>query len=243
MVLNLKLNIAISILRFMSKPNVTQKIILAYLASKLGNKARFLEMNEKLKISKATLSRNLKDLVNSGILERKVESESKEYPPPVYYSITEKGLEMLKEILQKSELEVEYNDQKNEIVIETSEDLYAIIKAISASQDQLPEDFLRTLLHTAVKYLNYTGKKELSEKEMLLINLFYKHGFGELIRDSLKIEEMRKSLENLQKMTQDSEILEELTKTKEEIEKMRQKLEELIRSTFEKIKKFADEEI
>lgn len=45
------------------------------------------------------------------------------------------------------------------------------------------------------------------------------------------------------KMTKDSEILEELTKTKEEIEKMRQKLDELSRSTFEKIKKFADEEI
>ncbi|MEM5861181.1 MAG: hypothetical protein QXJ20_02200 [Candidatus Aenigmatarchaeota archaeon] len=44
-------------------------------------------------------------------------------------------------------------------------------------------------------------------------------------------------------MTKDSEILEELTKTKEEIEEMRQKLDELIRSKFEKIKKFADEKI
>jgi DNA-binding HxlR family transcriptional regulator len=50
-----------------------------------GQPHRFNEIQEKTKLSTATLSKHLKEL--KGIIERKVDSENQKYPPPVAYRI------------------------------------------------------------------------------------------------------------------------------------------------------------
>lgn len=51
-----------------------------------GERIRYSELQEKTGLSTATLTKHLKKLKN-GIVERKVDSESSEYPPPVYYQL------------------------------------------------------------------------------------------------------------------------------------------------------------
>ncbi|MEM3640702.1 MAG: ArsR family transcriptional regulator [Candidatus Bathyarchaeia archaeon] len=61
-----------------------RKLILSILLD--GQWHRHREIWEKTKLSPTTLSKHLKEL-EKGIIERKIDTESGEYPPPVYYRL------------------------------------------------------------------------------------------------------------------------------------------------------------
>ena len=75
---------------FMENFSKTQTRIIGYLIG-VGGKARFTELVERTGLSRSTISRNLKALEEMGYVRRIVDSESKDYPPPVWYLLTEKG--------------------------------------------------------------------------------------------------------------------------------------------------------
>ncbi len=79
--------------------NETERRILLSLIT--GHR-RIPEIIKAAKISKATFHRVVEDMVKNGLVSKDV-AVNQGYPPPVYYSITEKGKEALKKALKVDE--------------------------------------------------------------------------------------------------------------------------------------------
>lgn len=81
----------------MGRPNLSRDIILKTLAKAGKHTLRYEELVEQTKLSKTTISDQLKKLLEEGIVERIQTTES--YPPPVYYKSLESEEELEKRVL------------------------------------------------------------------------------------------------------------------------------------------------
>ena len=232
----------------MSELNKSQIKILSYLLNKENRKARFNEMVKELGLARATLSRNLKRLEEKGYIRREVDSSSKEYPPPVYYFITEKGIDVLRKtvpfdvdmVLVKRGDTVEVKYKVDEI---TKEALEGMAKAEGYDVG----DFLKAFTYCLGWGLEYkyrkTGRKEVTkDDEIYVLPLLHLLKFG--LMDSLKEywsleEEMDKLEEQIKK---DKDTYEKFAQSLEHLKKQLNKIrEDIKKSVFESLDKIVSE--
>lgn len=91
---------------------VILKIIL-----KKGNKARYNQILKDFPATSGTLSRVLKALEQEGLIERFVDSHSR--PPISYYSVTDKGIKLVKTDVSNSYMAlIEFDPKEAENLLE-----------------------------------------------------------------------------------------------------------------------------
>lgn len=114
-----------------------------------GERIRYSKLQEKTGLSTATLTKHLKKLKN-GIVERKVDSESSEYPPPVYYRLREDVFQKL----QSSSSMLDYNAPQYNIHFLnniTGLTLLSFLKLYSQNPKQNDELFEQTVEHYIIQ--------------------------------------------------------------------------------------------
>lgn len=79
-----------------SKDRIVPKIDIRILTLLLTGEYRPREINRELGISKASFTKSSNTLLKEGLVSKRMVSNGT-YPPPVYYSITEKGRRYLEE--------------------------------------------------------------------------------------------------------------------------------------------------
>ncbi|ADB58742.1 MarR family winged helix-turn-helix transcriptional regulator [Archaeoglobus profundus] len=232
----------------MSELTKTQIKILSYLAEKDEGKARFNEIVEELGLARATLSRNLKHLVEKGYVKRVVETSTKEYPPPVYYIITDKGREALKNAVPL-DINVEFVKKGNVVEVKYSVDEITkeALEGLAKAQGLEPVDFLKAVTFCIgwglEKKRSKTGCLELTDDELRRMSLLLKKGLLNLLKkywaleeELNRFEELLKSPElskNLSKETY-NELRKYVDSLKRETDKFRGELQKIISECLDK---------
>ena len=174
----------------MTELNKSQIKILGYLLHKENRKARFNEMVKELGLARATLSRNLKRLEEKGYIKREIDSSSKEYPPPVYYSITEKGIDaLMKTVPFDIDMELVKKGDTVEVKYKVDNITKEALEGMAKAEGYDVGDFLIAFTYCLGWGLEYkykkTGKKEITkEDEIYVLPLLHLLKFG--LMDSLK---------------------------------------------------------
>ena len=227
----------------MSELSKSQLKILSYLLGKVDGRARFSEIVEDVGLSKATVSRNLKLLVDKGLVQRVVDKESNEYPPPVYYQITNKGRQYLKENVDFN-VDIDLKKCKDEYLVLYKLDptTKAILESYTRAQNIELLDLLKALTYVLGWGAEYkykkTGKRNLTNEDLFILTRFLRKEFIDLLKEywsyDTSVDKLEKDLKKLEEGVKlglvDKETYERLSKS---IEQFKSKLKDL----REKIKK------
>jgi len=156
----------------MSELTKSQIKILSYLLNKDERKARFNEIVKEVGLARATLSRNLKRLEEKGYVKREIDSSSKEYPPPVYYFITEEGMNALREAIPFNvDMELVKKGDIVEIRYKIDDLTKEALEGLAKAEGYDISDFLKAFTYCLGWWLEYkykkTGNKELKKSDKI----------------------------------------------------------------------------
>ncbi|MBO8183678.1 MAG: transcriptional regulator [Archaeoglobus sp.] len=203
-----------------------QAKILGYLSQK---SVRFSDLVKNLGLARATISTNLKKLIEAGLIERKVDSTTSEYPPPVYYSITPKGREIIKKYSKNIKAGIEEDAVKIEFDDAISS---AILEGTAASIDYKNlNEFLRDLIEGYFLWIELTEDDTPDKYLVLLKNLSPKSSLQTLkwVHTAKKsIEKLEQDYTRIQDKIKDPEEASKLNEIKKDIERIKKELDEFL---------------
>ncbi len=237
-------------LKKLDKLSKSQLKILSYLSGKEGGKARFSEIVEDIGLSKATVSRNLKLLVEKGLIQRIVDKESNEYPPPVYYQITDKGRQYLKENIDFDvDIDLKKLEGEYQVLYKLDPITNAVLEGYTKAQNIELADLLKAIIYlfgwgSEYKYMK-TGKRELTEEDVFVLSKFLRKEFINLLKEywslDLSVDELEKDLKELEKGVKlgivDKDVYEKLSKSidlfKNRLKDLRNKIKKILFETLD----------
>lgn len=155
-----------------------------------GEPHRYDEIVEKTKLSTATVSKHLKELVSSKIVEKKVDLESGKYPYPVTYQIA-KDLKAFYDL--DREREAKHIPLKSAPVHENESELHAIMLVFLRNY---LTDFLSTIefVYAHPQHVNYIINQDSILHFQRLITLF-----NELVERKISQDEIVEVCNSLRK--------------------------------------------
>lgn len=231
----------------MSKLSKSQLKILSYLLGKADGRARFSEIVEDVGLSKATVSRNLKLLVDRGFVQRVVDRESNEYPPPVYYQITDKGKQYLQENVDFDiDFDIKECEDKYLVLYKLDPTTKAVLESYTKAQNIELSDLLKALTYVLGWGAEYkykkTGKRDLTNEDLFILARLLRKEFIDLLKEywsyDTSVDKLEKDLKELEEGVKqglvDKETYERLSKSieqfKSELKVLREKIK---KSVFE----------
>jgi DNA-binding HxlR family transcriptional regulator len=169
---------ALSENRLESEDRIIKALMRANLLDKDKRELSWTELLEQTKLSRRSLSIRLRSMEKSGLVRRRVDTSSGEYPPHVYYRLVQtdskvsKILEQHKAYDRSVEKELTFDENPEEFIKKLSNKaspilLYTLLKGLASKSDRALDDTLENLRFTLKKYLVYRQPFDISDPKAL----------------------------------------------------------------------------